>query len=103
MAAGFGVFDLAPRPLQDQRLQVGLNLTLPSARRAGESLLLGRLAGTLGQISAGQLAGDLVADFHGQVFDVEQGARRAACGFFFGQQLLDKVLHTRPQSVRGMC
>jgi len=71
MTAGFGVLDLTPQPLQDDRFQVGFYVALLPAIRTAMRRLLAKNFRSPRQLKIRQLPGDFVADLGGQFFDCD--------------------------------
>jgi hypothetical protein len=74
MTAGFGVLDLTPQTLQDDRFQIGFKTTLLLAVRTAMRRLLAENFRPPRQLQIRQLPGDFITDLGRQVFDIHKRA-----------------------------
>lgn len=72
MTTGFGILDLPPPALQDQRFAVGFHWAEAFAIWTGELSLTGCLLSPLQEIAAGEFSSNFVPDFDSQMFDVQK-------------------------------
>jgi len=99
MATWFGVFNLAPFPLQDQRLAILLDRTHPLTIRTRMFPPDRDFLSPLGQVPLSQLTSQLVPNFGSQQFQIEQRRRSSKRRLFFRHKLLSNLPNPLPQLV----
>jgi len=90
---GLSEGQLASQARQHDRLRVGVGRAFSSAVRTG-GWLRNVLVATPGKLVLGQQARDFIANFAGQLFQVDQRSRRRQFPLMFTRQLCHQGFHS---------